>query len=1087
MTAVFACPACGEPASAAGNFCGHCGARLATACPHCDSPNPRHHRFCGNCGRPLGAAAPRAERRLLTVLFADVEGFVAATAGLDPEVVADLMNRYFARVAEAITRFGGTVDKYMGDAVMALFGAPTSHEDDAERAIRAALAIQELLRDFRDTEIGDRRVTLVSRIGIATGEVLYGPVGTTGQPAMTALGEPVNLAARLESVAPGGGVLVSEATYRLTAHRFSFAAQPPMRLQGFATPVSAYLVRAPATKPGSGRGVPGVVSSIVGRTHELTAATRALASARRGRTTMVEISGDAGIGKSRLAAELVALSSEAVVVYGHSLPHDQVTAFGVIRDVLRALLRIDSSLPANLDAGERDVLMALLEERSAVRQEIGRQTEEAAAVAGAALAKLLVHRARSLLIAVFEDLHWADNASLLALRSLVERVADAPLVLVLVSRPDHLATANWTPRAERHTIALEPLDRAAARSLLVQLVGEGVLTDELEAAILARAAGNPFYLEELVRALIDTGTLTGPPGARRLVGQPTGETIPATLRAVIAARIDRLANADRLRLQQAAVLGATFEGALLAAIAGETNDPSRCLEGIVASQLIAPEASRPGWFGFRHPLVREVAYNTLALAQRRGIHRAAAAALQKLGPPTDRLGELLYHLERGEQWETAAVVARRAAEAARRLYAPREAIALYGRALAALQASAPTGRRHEGDPTTRPVLPWASTLVEMARLRVDRAEVETLIGDYSAAVADLNEGLSLAGTDHRLRAMIYGRLGDVRERTGDYAGALQALNAGLGELASDDDPELRGRLLSSLSLIYYQQGEVERAASTYARALQFVGIRGDHREISRAYIALNRADTATRDPGAVAELRRVREALDAALAAGDAIAEARLEARLGSMYARLRDARSSIEHLRRSAERWERLGELANTAGVLVNLGVVEESAGDLAASTASLRRAAALFEQIGDQRGLARALARLGVVAGKRGEPVEGIKLLERAIAVVEGIGAREQYPEYHRQLAELALAARAPEHAEQAARAALRWALQIGNRYEEASAQRLLGLTAARLQRRSEARGWLGESLALFEKIGARSDVELVRRELDTLSRTA
>lgn len=1084
MTTSIACPVCGETVRPDVNFCGHCGARLADACPHCDHPNPRSFRFCGNCGRPLQAGAKRAERRLLTVLFADVEGFVAATAGLDPEAVADLMNRYFARAAEAITRFGGTVDKYMGDAVMALFGAPTAHEDDAERAIHAALAIQRLLEDVREADLGGRRVTLASRIGIATGEVLYGPVGTTDQPAMTALGEAVNLAARLESVAPSGGVLVSDATRRLTPHRFDFQPTPPLALRGFAAPITAFQVRGEVTDATSGRGLPGVNTSLVGRTAELEIAARAFASAERRRTTVLEISGDAGIGKSRLAAELVASTAgRARAVYGHSSPHDQVTAFGVVRDMLRALLPPGEPLPRQLDAGQRDVLSALLEVGAPARHETGRVTEEAAAVAGAALARLLVAQAGQPVIALFEDLHWADNASLLAIRALVEQIADAPLLIVLVSRPDYLDTARWAPRAARYHVALDPLPREAARGMLIQLVGDGVLTPELERAVLDRAAGNPFYLEELVRSLLDAGTLTGPPGERELIGRPTGETIPTTLRAVIAARIDRLAEADRLWLQQAAVLGSSFEGALLAGIAGDASAAGP-LERLVASQLVSPEGSRPGWFGFKHPLVREVAYNTMSVSQRRAVHRSAAAALQKSGPPTERLGELLYHLERGEQWEQGAIVAKRAAEAARRLYAPREAIGLYGRAIAALESLGPSAGSRPNGPSTRPVLPWGNTLVELARVRMDRAESEAQVGDYPAALGDLQDALRLAGSDRALRAAIHGRLGEVRERTGDFAGALQALNAGIDELAPGRDSALLARLLSSLSMIYYQQGEVERAAAAYARALREVGAHGDHREISRAYIALNRPGIA--DPNAAAELQAARDALDAAVAAGDPVAEARLEARLGSIYARLRDFPSGVEHLRRSVAHWERLGDLANLAGVLVNLGVVEQSAGDLPSAAASLRRAAATFEQAGDQLGLARALARFGVLAGARGDTDEGARQLERAISLVESIGARERFPEYYRQLAELALAARSPEKAEQAARSALRWAIQVGNRFEEASAQRMLGLAAGRLQRRSEALGWLGESLVLFEKIGARANVETVRHELDALSRS-
>ncbi|GIW12434.1 MAG: hypothetical protein KatS3mg061_3491 [Dehalococcoidia bacterium] len=855
MTAPLSCPACAAPAPAGASFCGQCGTRLTLPCPQCEARNPLAYRFCSQCGSALPAAVGRAERRLVTVLFADVEGFVAATAGLDAEVVAELMNRYFARVGAVVHQYGGTVDKYMGDAVMALFGAPTAHEDDAERAVRAALGIQQALAEFRTTELAHRRVSLLSRIGIASGEVLYGPLGAAGHAAMTAVGEPVNLAARLEAVAPAGGILVCEATYRRTATSFAFERVPDLCLHGFARPVPAYRVRAASDQPLSHRGLPGSTAGLVGRTTELATLRTAWEQAARGRTTILELRGEAGIGKSRLVRELLAeVGNQARLVSIQSSPYDQATAFGLARRLAQALAPAVAALPTSLAPHERDILTGLLSEPARPRLEAARLTEDAAAAAGQALSKLLTPAGDQPLVIVLEDLHWADRASLLALGAFVEQLTDQRLLLILVSRPESTELALWSPRAARRLIDLPPLSREHARQLLQSLVGAGVLPAPVEQLLLDRAAGNPFFLEELVRSLVESGMLSGPPEARQLVGTPTGDTVPVTLRAVIAARIDRLVEEDRLVLQQAAVLGSVFDLAVLRALTGQGAALEATLARLESAYAISADPHRPGWFTFRHPLVREVAYQTLSLAQRRALHAAAAAALQQLGPPSERLGELLYHLERGEQWEQAAATARRAAEAARRLYAQREAIALLTRALSALEAASTSPTGQPAEPLTRTAVPVGKRLAEMATLRMERAEVAAQIGEYPAAIADLNEALRLASQDRPLRAAILCRIGELRERMGDFAAALQALNAALQELNGCDDRTVRGRVYASLSLIYYQQGEVDRAAHVYARALSEVGAEGDHREISRAYLELNRPGAPPTDPVAATEL-----------------------------------------------------------------------------------------------------------------------------------------------------------------------------------------------------------------------------------------
>lgn len=1047
------CPACGAPAAPEMNFCGACGARLAITCPNCEAQNPRFYKFCGNCGSPLEAelaSAPRPERRLVTILFADVQGFVAATAGLDPEIVAGIMNRYFARVADVIARYGGTIDKYMGDAVMALFGAPVSFENDAERAVRAALSMQQSLSEFRTIELGTRQIRLQLRIGIASGEVLFGPVG--GQSArFTALGEPVNLASRLESVAPVGGVLVSGETYQLTKGLFVCDEVTGLRLNGFRGPITGYRVISAPTHPGRQRSLPGAAARYVGREAEIGALEAAFAAAGRGHPRVVLVTGEAGCGKSRLLTETISLLGDQVsVAVANAYPHNQVVAYALLRELVTALAGCVRTGSQSIDdvliqvypsADDRALVQSILHAR-----EMGvlsrAQPEDPSPRLAAVTAQLVryVSYAKPLLC-VLDDVQWADAASIDVLSCLLDALPRMAFLLVLVSRLDSDIEARIHLPADSTRITLNPLPLDVLQHLLVELSGPDALPPGLADDVLRRAAGNPFYLEELVRSLFDTGALVGPPGKARFAGSADVALVPATLRSLITARVDRLPSAERLVLQHASVIGQVVELDLLRSFSEQPAFLEFAIAKLEAGRFLEVDPARTGSYRFRHPLMREVVYSTLSLSERRSLHRAAAAALEARGVSQESAGVLLYHHQRGEQPERVAIVARQAATMARRLSAPNEAVALLSAALDALMAqSAPRVTDGLEEVATLPAKAIAGLAGEIVDVLLERGDLLLQLGRAEAAMADYQQALVVAGANHLLRAAAFSRLGEAHERAGDLGGALETLSQGVAELSGGFEvtPEM-ARLLASLSLILYKQGDVDQAAEVYQRSIRLGSGYIDHREISRVYLALNRPQD-TPAAWADAEFHRWQTALAEVRERGDSLSEARVLVQTGSHLARRRDFPAAIVDLTRSIGLWIAAGELNSAAGTLLNLGIVQQSAGELRAARGSLRHAEDLYRQTHDQRGLARAKAQLGALAVSGGETATGISLVEQAIAIAQSVGANEQLPEFFVALARAQQAAGSREQAEAAAANALEWARRIGNRYFEDLAAGLL-----------------------------------------------
>ena len=657
------CPSCGATNEAGRKFCGDCGSRLALTCAVCGSSNTPGLKFCGECGSPLtetdasatpsAAAAPAAvtsggaERRLVSVLFADLVGFTTISESRDSEAVRDLLGRYFESASAVVERFGGTIEKFIGDAVMAVWGTPTAHEDDAERAVRAALDLVEGVHHLGE-ELG---LDLQLRAGVLTGEAAV-TLGATNQ-GMVA-GDLVNTASRLQSVAAPGSVLVGEATRQAAAGAIAFEPAGEHDLKGKAAPVAAFrALRVVAKRGGAGRSDQ-LEAPFVGREAELRLLKdfHAATGAER-RPRLVSIMGQGGIGKSRLVWEfqkyLDGVTEVAYWHYGRSPAYGEGISFWALAEMVRGRAGIvdgedaaasRAKLSDTLDEFVPDEaerrwieprllqLLSLEEGTTAASRE-----RETLFAAWRTFFERIADRGTVLL--VFEDLQWADAGMLDFIDHVLDWSRDRPLYLITLARQELLdRRPDWGAGRRNFTsLVLEPLPAEAMRELLGGLVPG--ISDDLASRLLQRAEGIPLYAVETVRMLLGEGRLERHGDSYRLVGDVAELSVPASLQALIAARLDGLDPADRALLQAASVMGKTFTVDALAGISGEQAEAlTPRLRALVRRELLTMEADprspERGQYGFVQALIREVAYGGLARKDRRRLHLAAARHFETL-------------------------------------------------------------------------------------------------------------------------------------------------------------------------------------------------------------------------------------------------------------------------------------------------------------------------------------------------------------------------------------------------------------------------------------------------------------------------
>ena len=619
-------------------------------CSSCGHENPDGARFCAECGTRLEPSADgsREERKVVTVLFADLVGFTSRAEQMDPEDVRAILEPYHSRLRQELERRGGTVEKFIGDAVMALFGAPTAHEDDPERAVRAALAIRDWIREDDELQV---------RVAVTTGEALVALGARPAEGEGMASGDVVNTAARLQSAAPVNGILVDETTYRATDQKIDYSESEAVTAKGKAEPVRAWEVVQARSSFGIDLGQT-QRAPLVGRERELDVLVGALERVRVERSPqLVTLVGVPGIGKSRLVYELSqVIEKEAEITswrQGRSLPYGEGISFWALTEMVKAqagILETDSAneAAAKLERSVRELIddseadwveryLGTLVGLEAAQELRGDHRAEAFAAWRRFFEAMAEQRP---LVLVFEDLHWADEGLLDFVDHLVDWAGGVPILVVCTARPELLSRrAGWGGgKPNAFTLSLSPLDDDETARLLAALLERSVLPAETQAALLQRAGGNPLYAEEFVRMVTDRELVTG-----------DGDLpMPESVQGIVAARLDALPEEEKTLLQDASVLGKVFWLGAAAEIGGvDRQGAEAALHRLERKEFVRrerrPSVAGENEYAFRHLLVRDVAYGQIPRARRAEKHKLAGEWLERLGRSEDHAEMLAHH------------------------------------------------------------------------------------------------------------------------------------------------------------------------------------------------------------------------------------------------------------------------------------------------------------------------------------------------------------------------------------------------------------------------------------------------------------
>ncbi|HSB40502.1 MAG TPA: adenylate/guanylate cyclase domain-containing protein [Methylomirabilota bacterium] len=1018
------CAGCGSEATADFAFCPRCGRRLPRVCAACGFVCEADFAFCPRCGRTLGQApapaaapapsaarGPEADRRQVTVLFADLSGFTALAERLDPEVVRAFQGALFETFGQAIARYDGFVEKFVGDAVLAVFGAPVAHEDDPERALEAALDMLERAATLSDRWAARLGQPVSLHVAVHTGPVVAGSLGEAAGAAYAVTGDTVNTTSRLLAAAPPGTILVSAATHALTHHRFVFEPAGEVALRGKAEPVVVHRLTGARAEPGSARGLAalGLSAPLVGRADELGQLLAAFDRMQRGRAQVVSLVGEAGTGKSRLIAEMLArldadgrlagtavrraaCSSLGEPTYGvfgalfrdayHVSPADSLE---VARKKLAAGLRALGARDEEAEAIAQVLSYVLGVEEAKPRDVEPEQLQRQIALAARALIERRLEQ-QPLLILV-EDLHWADTASVDLMRHVVDQLAGRPLMLLLSHRPD--TPSPPVARAAQAVIRLAPLSPDETRALVDGLFGGAASREaaaHLQDFVAARAGGNPFFVEELVRSLVGKGVLVRQGDGWACTAACEAVDVPPTLQGLLLSRVDRLPAEARRLLQEAAVLGAVFDEPLLRAVASDAGGSEAALGRLVEADLVQPLGPwGDGRYRFSHAMVHEVVYQNLLLARRTELHERVARTLERAaGPHPERLNDLEAL---GHHWSLSADKPRgaryllAAGDWARAVYANDDAIRHYERALRVLAECQACGGETQAA---------RERLADLLGLTGRRAEA---LAHYEAVREELEREADRAAAARLLR-----KIGGLHWEAGDRERAAACFSSGLERLGADGDPIERAHLFQELGRLAFRAGDnagaiewAERALAEAATEEQTATDPARQREAAamRAQ-AYNTVGVALARTGRLAEaVAQIEQSIGLA-EAGDLLqAACRGYTNLGVLYSSL-DPRRSIETCLRGLETAKKVGDLGFQSRLYANLAVAYcaltdrcEAEGVEAAQTAiDLDRRLGLLDH------LAVPLIVLGQIHQCHGEHAQAFAMYEEALGLAERAG---------------------------------------------------------------------------------------------------
>ena len=1080
-------------------FCNACGAKLDIACPACSQVNPPGSRFCNACGHNLlqqtppvsapSVSAPQAytpkhlaervlttrsalegERKQVTVLFGDIADSSGLAQQLDPEVMHQLLDQVLRLMAEAVHRYEGTVNQYLGDGLMALFGAPVALEDHAFRAVQAALTIQETIGGYSTQFQRDHGVEIRIRLGLNTGVVVVGRIGDDLRMDYTAVGNTTHLASRMQTLAEPGTIVLTEATHRLVGEYVRSDALGPVKVKGQRDPVQVYRVTGQRRwrsrlEISAERGL----TPLVGRQRELALLHDCLARAESGRGQVLGIVGEAGVGKSRLLYEFHTSLATGRVHWltGHCVAHGQTTPYLPLLEIMRANFQVeegdnplqvqeklrqgvhllDPSLERTLPFLE--VLFGLPGADNALRhlepKDKRQQTFEAIRALAIAGSQRRPH------VLICENLHWLDQTSEDCLTMLIESLAGFPILVLTTHRPGY--AVRWADKTYYTQITPHLLTDAEAEAMVAALLESRTLPPRLLQFIQAKAGGNPLFIEEVVQALVERDLLRNNNGDIEWAAD-TEVAFPDTIQDIMRARIDRLQEPVKRTVQTAAVVGREFGLGLLTRISERAVELLRDLETLKQAELIHETRVFPELaYSFKHAVIQDVAYESLLVQRRQALHGTIGEAIEELY--ADRLEEqaaiLAYHYARSVHQDKAVVYALLAGDRAARLYARTEATTYYEQALTmarALPLSAEAQRAQ------------IDAILKLAEVGMTRQDLERDWQNAEQAHA-LAEALA---DERRLAQVLYwqGRIPYVR---GDYRAAIAAAERSLAIADRLGDEALAAPSVNLLGRISWLLSDYVQASRLLARSTEQMRRLGNTTEEATA---AGFAGAAFGDIGQFAQaLAHADHGLHLAKDLQNPFAEAaayQYRATIHNQRGAWMQAITDCEEARRSAER---AGDLFRVYVIKFFEGRAHTMVGNAARGHILLEESVALSVQLGTTLFLGMVKAYLAECLLALGEYDAVPPLCHEAISLAEETGSKYAKALAHRTLAEalFALAPSDPLDAERAIVEAIRIQQEIGNQPELARSY----VSYARLLhgwgKAAKARDYLAQATDMFQ----------------------